>query len=90
MAECGAWVNFEALEDSLSLDELVQLHETSIERQERLIKTIAMALGAEFDDDDDNIEPSGSYDPEKGGNIGSVVAAQDAEALPINLGYSKI
>jgi len=93
MAECGAWLNFGELEESLSLDELLQLHETTMERQQRLMKTVAAALGADVSGggDEERVPvPTGSYNPEEGGFLGDVEGENDVKALPINLGYSKI
>ena len=92
MAECGAWVNFIELEDSLSLDELLQLHETTMDRQQHLMKTIAAALGADMSGGEEERSPipTGSYDPKTGGYLGAVEDENDVQALPINLGYSKI
>lgn len=47
MCEMGAWKNFEELEDTLTLDELFLLYEQASERQQRLMKTVAAALGAD-------------------------------------------
>lgn len=95
MAECGAWKSFLDLEENLSLDELMQLYEASMKRQERLIKTIASALGAEFDDDDEESKESKKlkkwqYDPKTGGHIEDTVSERDIRSLPINLGYTKM
>ncbi len=105
-AECGAWKNYIDLEDSLSLDELMALYETAMKREERMMRMIGSAMGAEFDDDGppgpttrdskDGKAPEkkkvipGSYDPKKGGYLGDVVHGKDAKSLPIGLGYSTI
>lgn len=47
--ECGAWKNFYDLEISLSLDELIVLYEAAIERQQRLLSSVAAGMGAEID-----------------------------------------
>lgn len=47
--ECGAWKNFYDLETSLSLDELIVLYEAAVERQQRLLTSVAAAMGAEVD-----------------------------------------
>ena len=98
-AECGAWKNFIDLEDSLSLDELIELYDMSIERQNRLAKIVASALGADVSDmpskyDDvptqtDVVHPS-LYDPRKGGRIPDAEEGDYIESLPIGLGYSII
>lgn len=46
MCEVGVWKNYEELEDQLILDELFELYEGTTERQVRMMKTIAAALGA--------------------------------------------
>lgn len=46
MCEVGVWRSFDELEQSLCLDELLTLHEKTIERQKRVIETIAAAFGA--------------------------------------------
>lgn len=48
--ECGAWVNFPHLEESLSLDELIVLYEATVERQSRAMKAMAAAWGGGSDD----------------------------------------
>ena len=52
--ECGSWKNFYDLESSLSLDELVVLYEAAIDRQQRLLMSIAASMGAEVDMPDDS------------------------------------
>ena len=88
MAEIGAWKNFDDLEDSLTLMELMELYDISNTRQTRLMKTIAAAMGAEFDDEEEeNSAPSkpkpsftedGQYIP---GAINSVEDAQMVNGL---------
>ena len=83
------------MEDCLSLDELIILYESSMERQGRLLKTIAAAMGADVSDD--NNSSSGSQhlkawqiDPEVGGEVEPIYGEEQAASLPINLGYSII
>lgn len=52
--ECGSWKNFDDLERSLSLDELIVLYEAAIERQQRLLASIAASMGAEVNMPDDS------------------------------------
>jgi len=52
--ECGSWKNFEDLETSLSLDELIVLYEATIERQQRLLMAVASSMGADIDIPDDS------------------------------------
>ena len=47
MCESGAWKNFEEIEEELTLDELILLYERTSERQQRLMKTVAAAMGAD-------------------------------------------
>lgn len=76
------------------MDELVVLYEAVIDRQNTLIKTIAMAMGAEIQDDssskDDKYLKPWQVDPSVGGQITPVFGEQEAASLPINLGYSII
>lgn len=90
-AECGSWKNFIDLEDSLSLDELLALYEISIERQNRLMRTVAAAMGAEIDEPVEsgkNTMPAYLIDPNKGGEATPLIGEQQVFELPINLGYS--
>jgi len=50
-AECGSWKHWDDLENSLTLEELVELYDIAAERQMRLAKVIAGAFGAEFGDE---------------------------------------
>jgi hypothetical protein len=52
MCESGAWKNFDEMEDTLTLDELFILYETASERQQRLMKTVAAAMGANVSDEE--------------------------------------
>jgi hypothetical protein len=51
MCEVGSWKSFEELEEVLTLDDLFILYERAATRQNRLIKTIAGAMGASFEED---------------------------------------
>lgn len=84
-SECGAWKNFHDLEDSLCLDELMQLYETSIERQNRIIKTLAGAMGATFEEEPSSV-PMSSDAPRKY----TLETADDLKNLPINIGVATI
>lgn len=75
--ECGAWSNFFDLEDSLTLEELIELYDSSLERQQRLMKTVAAAMGADVSD-------SGSDSQNQGYNI---AGSNDLGFLPISIGY---
>ena len=95
--ECGSWKNFFELEDSISLDELIEIYEATMERQNRLAKTVAMAMGADIDDDPPPTR-RGSAEPDyvqpweassgKGGEVEPVYGQEQVSRLPINLGYS--
>lgn len=59
----------------------MELYDISIERQQRIMKTMAAALGADVSDQE-------SY---SGGNSGSVVYDQyDLQSVPIGLGYENL
>lgn len=85
-AECGAWKNFIDLEDSLSLDELMELYEASFKRQERLMKTIGAAMGATFEDDEEE-----SFRPgvDSEGNR-RIVLESGEDASRFNIGFGTI
>jgi hypothetical protein len=53
MCESGAWNSFDNLEENLTLDELFILYEMATERQSRMLKTVASALGASVPDQKD-------------------------------------
>lgn len=54
MTEVGAWRSFDELEDWLTLTELMTLYDMTITKQNRFMKTIASAMGAEFEDEEDD------------------------------------
>jgi hypothetical protein len=85
--ECGAWLNFVQLEDSLTLDELLELYSGSLKRQSRLMKTMAAAMGAEVPDDD---EEEASLYSGQSSNSYNINNQKDLGFLPINLGYETI
>lgn len=100
-AECGAWKNFWDLEESLSLDELMELFDISIERQNRVMRMMAAAMGADidepeprrdrdFDNDKSHYRPAFAVDPTKGGEARPLFGEEDVLSLPINLGYGII
>ena len=63
-AECGAWKNFWDLEDSLCLEELLDLYEATMDRQYRLMKVVAASMGADvsgMDDGPSQSTPSKSH-----------------------------
>lgn len=94
-AECGSWKNFIDLEESLSLDELIALYDKTVERQQRLMETVAAAFGAEIEKPatqsrQSNPQPAWAIDPTTGGEATPVYGEEEAAALPIGLGYSII
>lgn len=52
MCESGAWRNFEDFEATMTLDELMLMYETTSERQKRMMKMVAAAMGADVSDED--------------------------------------
>jgi hypothetical protein len=84
------------MEESISLDELVQLYETTIEKNNRLLKTMAAAMGADVSDDGDSSSGDKHHlkawqvDPQVGGEVEPIFGEEQAASLPINLGYSII
>lgn len=75
-SECGSWKNFEDLEDSLNLEELLELYQSAIERFNRMAKLMVSAMGGTIE------EPSGSSSSNK-----SVYDQHDLAQLPIGIGY---
>jgi len=43
--ECGAWLNLTHMEESLILQELMELYDATTVRQTRIMETMAMAMG---------------------------------------------
>lgn len=99
-------MNFLHLEESLSLDELIVLYEATLDRQMKLMRTVAAAAGADvsdmespinyvYNDQDDsdsisNYSPIGAIDPQRGGEVTPIFGEDQIDKLPINLGYSII
>lgn len=50
MCESGAWRNFEDFEAVMTLDELMLMYEATSERQQRMMKMIGAAMGADVSD----------------------------------------
>ncbi len=48
--ETGAWKNFLELEEELTLEELSELYEGSIERQNRMMRVIAASQGVDMEE----------------------------------------
>lgn len=68
--EVGVWKNYDELEESLTLDELFLTYEATAERQNRLLKTVASAMGASVEDErvDDSLPP-GTFIDDKGNAV---------------------
>jgi hypothetical protein len=62
MCEVGIWKNFDEIEDALTLDELFMLYEQTTERQTRLMKTVAAAMGADVSGSESTTPFSGRVD----------------------------
>lgn len=101
-AECGAWHNFIDLEDSLSLDELMELYDVTMERQNRVMRMMVAAMGGdpgpepekrsrgEESNEKKDYLPAYAVDPSKGGEARPLYSEEDVLSLPINLGYEII
>lgn len=82
--ECGAWKNFDDLEEFLTLIELSELYDAAIDRQNRLIKTIGAAMGVSFEEND-----SGT-DSRKLSSDYRVFEADEWDGLGFGLGYEVV
>lgn len=92
-ADCGAWKNFHDLEDSLTLEELTELYDIAVERQNRVARLIGGAYGLD-------LEESGPVSSEQGKNIpmsseeiqsyNVIHGADDIKGLPYGLGYETV
>lgn len=76
--ECGAWSNLTDLEESLLLVELLELYDTTVERQTRTIQALGTMMGASF---------GGGYAPGSENNTVVVYGEEDVTQLPFGLGY---
>jgi hypothetical protein len=77
----GAWKNFDDLEDSLNLEELLELYNSSIERFNRMAELMVSALGGEIQKPQDQVgSPQGHM----------IYDEYDLGSLPINIGYDKV
>jgi hypothetical protein len=65
------------------LDELLELYDIAMERQSRIAKTLAAAMGADVSDDAQSRTMHGNTDS----NTYNLNTANDLGFLPINLGY---
>ena len=85
----GNWESFDHLEESITLEELIELHKESIEQRNELIRTIARAMGAEVN------EPNIDQAPEdEGGAFNRVIEnvtgkSQEQREMP-GLGFETI
>lgn len=87
----GAWKHIGDLEDSLTLTELFELYQNALEKEARMQKVIAAALGADVSGMDGG--GGGEY-TSSGVPLSSDAAAKRAggptEDLPPGIGYTKI
>jgi len=67
----------------LTLTELLELYEGAVERQTRLMKTVAAAMGADVSD---SSGPRSSSDSQEY----NITGGNDLGFLPINVGYETI
>ena len=77
-SECGSWKNFDDLEDSLNLEELLELYQSAIERFNRMAQLMVGAVGG-------SLEPMPG-EMQKGP---AVYDEYDTQQLPFGLGYEK-
>ncbi len=86
-AECGAWKNIWDLEESLSLEELMDLYEATMERQHRMMKAVAAAMGADVggDEEEHYLNTTSGQVSSEHREITSV-----KEAAVLGIGYSRI
>jgi hypothetical protein len=54
--ECGSWKNFDEIEDYLTLDELILLHDAIVKREKHNFRLQAALQGADIGDDEDGYE----------------------------------
>lgn len=85
-SECGAWKNFADLEDSLVLEELFELYNSAVERQGRLLKTVAAAFGADISEESKPDSKMGVQVPD----APMAYDNYDLNQLPFGLGYENI
>lgn len=76
--ECGAWSNLTEMEESLLLVELMELYDNTIERQSRLINSLAQMMGG--------APSAGSHYGSENNNV-VVYGEDDINRLPFGLGY---
>lgn len=76
--ECGAWANLSEMEDALLLVELMELYNTTIERQSRMVQVMSSMFGG------------GVAGPENSGSNNNTVVVynqEDLQNVPFGLGY---
>jgi hypothetical protein len=75
---------------------LIVLFEATTERQNRFMRTVAMAMGAEIEESPSSSSSEKTYqkpwrvDPTKGVEITPAFVEEEINKLPISLGYSII
>lgn len=81
-AHCPAWKSIEELEECLTLEEMFVLYRASKNEFAMMLKSQAMAAGAEVDWDDDWYDPPPPVKP-------YIIAGSDIRHLPIGLGFEQ-
>lgn len=86
--ECGAWKNFVELEEELTLEELAELYDATVEKQNRIIKVLGMAQGLEFEESSDVSYQKGQDDWKKPPSEKYFITGEDDLVdFPYGLGY---
>lgn len=80
-SDCGSWKNFHDLEDSLTLEELAELFDIAVEKQNRFAKLLAAMNGVELEDSD-----SVKYSSED--VYTEILSVEDLVGLEYGLGYA--
>lgn len=101
-SDCGAWKNFHDLEDSLTLEELAELYDIAIEKQNRFVKALFGAQGIDLGNDsdvksdkkvplssDEALEWVAKQERENPSGKGTtnIMSADDLEGFQYGLGY---
>lgn len=88
-SDCGAWKNFLDLEESLTLEELGELYDIAVEKQNRFIKMMGAMQGVEFEEPSNVYSKKGEDDWMKPTNERYLITpgAQELEDFQYGLGY---
>ena len=96
-SDCGAWKNFHDLEDSLTLEELSELYDIAVEKQNRLFKFMAMVNGLDVEEDSSvksgkGKVPRSSAEAEAMAQSESkfITSAEDLSGFQYGLGYETV